>query len=84
MDGLPQGDELLEMGRRRIENFSNIRPFRVCGPDMIGSISKRDVVIGSQINDGLGFGEKAVNVPRRMVVGISNESDAIEGQRAHV
>jgi hypothetical protein len=83
MDRLPEGNELFEMSRRGIQNLSNIGAFSVCGPDRIASISKSDVVIGSQINDRLRLGEKAVNVPRRVVVGISNESDAIEGKRTH-
>jgi len=71
------------MRSRGIQDLSYIGPFGVGGPDSILSIGQGDIAISAKIDDGLHFACKTVNMARRMVVGVDDELNGIEGQRAH-
>lgn len=71
------------MRSRGIQDLSYIGPFGGSGSNRICSIGESNIAIGAKIDEGLRFTRKAVNVARRMVVGVDDELDSIESQRAH-
>jgi hypothetical protein len=83
MNGLPECDEFFEMRSRGIQDLSYIGPFGGSGSNRICSIREGDIAIGAKIDNSLRFARKAVNVPWRMVIGVGDELDSIESQRAH-
>jgi hypothetical protein len=63
------------------KNLFYVGALGVRGPDGILAIRERDVSIQAQIHDHFRLAGKAVNMPRRMIVGVHDEANAIELER---
>jgi hypothetical protein len=83
MNPLPQRHQFFEIKSRTVQNPAHIRPVRVRWTNRIHPIAQGHISIGAQIDNRFRFAHKPVNVPRRMVVGIHNKANAIEGTRSH-
>jgi hypothetical protein len=79
----PFCDKLVEMLRRRFEDFANIADFGVSWFHPIGSISKPHGSIRPEIDDRLGSTVFAVNVAGFVVCGIDAKDASAEPYAAH-
>ena len=71
------------MFRRRSQNLANIASLGVSWPDAIGPIGECDISIDVEIDDNFGLPRKTMNMPRLMVLRISNEQNIAETKRCH-
>ncbi len=72
------------MFRRRSQNLPNIAALCVSWPDAIRPISECDISIFTDIDDNFGLSRKTMNMPRLMVLRISNEQNIAKTKRGHV
>ena len=65
------------------QNLLNVRPLRIRGPDGVVPSCQGNAAVKPKIDNYLCFAREAVNMTRRMIVRISNESDTAKPQRNH-
>lgn len=71
------------MVRRSFEYLPHIRSLRIRWPDRVIPVRQSNAPIHLQIDDYLRLTRKAVNMTRRMIVRIGNESNPAKPKRNH-
>jgi hypothetical protein len=83
MDLLPQGCQFLEVLCGGVEDLPDLRSLGVGWSNGIVPLCQGDVAVRSQIDDDLGLAQKTMDVTRRMIVGVYDESNSAKGERPH-